>query len=98
MYSLLKVIISYQDFQPDCRSLESKMKIFVAICVLMTAQWVSGYPQRKKDLDKKVSREGRSDLLQGCTPQQLLDLDQENIACYKRVIITLHLRFIKSFF
>jgi len=30
--------------------------------------------------------EDRSDLSQGCTPQELLDLDKENVACYKKVI------------
>jgi hypothetical protein len=60
------------------------MKFSVALlCLAVTL--ASAYPQKKKDLDKKFFREGKSDLLQGCTPQQLLDLDQENIACYKRV-------------
>ncbi len=59
------------------------MRFFVAFAFVVVA--VSAFPQ-KKDLDKKAEREGRSELLSGgCTPDQLLDLDAENVACYKRV-------------
>ena len=69
---------------------KNKMRILISLCALvcLLGLCVEAFPQKKKDLDKKFFREGKSDLLQGCTPQQLLDLDQENIACYKRVKIT----------
>ena len=66
-----------------------KMRIIFSMSVLVSLLCLSAeaFPQKKKDLDRKLFRKGKSDLLQGCTPLQLLDLDQENIACYKRVKI-----------
>ncbi len=68
------------------------MKLLLSISLALTLGCLvtEAYPQKKdlekNELDKKV-REGKGDLLQGCTAEQLVLLDQENIACYKRVII-----------
>lgn len=58
-----------------------KMKISTKVGVLFVIFGCSsGLPQQNGS-----QLEARTDLIQGCTPQELLDLDNENVACYKRV-------------
>ena len=60
------------------------MKFFVTFCLFVAA--ASAFPQ-KKDLDnhRQAKNDPLTGLNGGCSPEQLLDLDAENIACYKRV-------------
>jgi len=75
------ILVQHVGYCVELQKKDFKMKIFVTICVLMIVQNTVGYPQLKKK-----SREGRADeLLQGCSPQQILNLDHENAACYKKV-------------
>ena len=61
------------------------MRFLVSFCFVLAAASVSvsAYPQKK---DLKAERQGKADLSAGgCTPDQLIDLDAENVECYKRV-------------